>query len=824
MLRKVFENMLDVTERKSKGAFYTPREIVHYMCQESLIHHLDTAINSGTASYQTIDSDQLSMFSDRDTKKGQAKIEFEHEAATVPYEALERFVKYGHLLLESEAVAWQARQKIEAGEQQSSKYEEVLSETIKTHADQLDKILADIKICDPAIGSGAFSVGLLQEIVTARSVLYQAFLKDKTKSSKYSKSDSDNYTLYNLKRHTIQESIYGVDIDASAIDIARLRLWLSMIVDEEHYEHIEALPNLDYKIVQGNSLVGLPKDYEPRWVDELEPLKEEFFNCTDNKRKSKLRKDINQKLYGYLKNSESTVGNHIDFDFKMFFSEVWHEKGGFDVVIGNPPYIESKKLPKESKNRFKKYNSATGKFDLYVLFLEKGLDIAKTSGSLIFITPTTFMNKQFGKGIREFLSNNYKIKSIIDFADFQVFSKATNYTGIFHIEKKMDKNYYFKVLKYSSPKRKISQKEFEESLNTNIGSDFKEFIKASSNDLGSKNWHFLNNKTKSIIHKIENGSHQLKKYTKNIFVGVQTGRDEVFVVNRDDIENFNLEDELLEPILKGDNIRKYRINWGGSYVIYPYRKDNTIISENTLKKYYPNIYKYLLSNYKKLNGREYFNKSNKKWYELWCERIYSKFNETKIVNSEIAPEPRFAIDYQGFLGNTKIFSTILKEEYSSRYAFFLALLNSEVINFYHIKTSSKRAGGYYDFKTQYISNYPIKEDSLICEPLKKITEYLLTISKYNFNELIENFFRDIANGLVYELYFKDELMKSQKEISTYLSDLRGLEKASNVNDEQEIITSEFERLYDPKHPVRNNLENLNDIEEVRIIKETIKDS
>ena len=257
MLGKVFENMLDITERKSKGAFYTPREIVHYMCQESLIHYLDNALNTGTSSYQALDSNQLTLLPGSTDKKGNLKIELEHtDNIRVPKKDIETYIREGHFALENdERVATK-------GETKTYKYQ--LPESIRQNADLIDQKLSDIRICDPDIGSGAFPVGLLHELVNAMLVLKPHFSYDYlTKKLKdfgieHRESVSESRYIYRLKRHIIQESIYGVDIDASAIDIARLRLWLSLVVDEDDLDPIETLPNLDYKIVCGNSLIGLP--------------------------------------------------------------------------------------------------------------------------------------------------------------------------------------------------------------------------------------------------------------------------------------------------------------------------------------------------------------------------------------------------------------------------------------------------------------------------------------------------------------------------------------------------------------------------------------
>jgi len=215
MLGKVFENLLEVKDRKSKGTYYTPREIVHYMCQESLINYLATELEE-----------------------------------TVPRKDIETLIKHGETFIDHDAVHLE---KMSENPNYKGKYEELkLGETIKQHAETIDQKLADIKVCDPAVGSGAFLVGMMSEIVRARMVLSR-FLDD----------ESDR-TAYDLKRHAIQNSLYGVDIDLGAVEIAKLRLWLSLIVDEEDYKHIKPLPNLDYKIMQGNSLLVLLQLISPK--------------------------------------------------------------------------------------------------------------------------------------------------------------------------------------------------------------------------------------------------------------------------------------------------------------------------------------------------------------------------------------------------------------------------------------------------------------------------------------------------------------------------------------------------------------------------------
>jgi len=432
MLGKVFENMLDITERKSKGAFYTPREIVHYMCQESLIHYLDNALNSSTSSYQELGSNQTKLFSDFETKKGQVKIELEYtENTRVPKAAIETFIREGHFALENdERVATK-------GETKTYQYQ--LPESIRKNADRIDKHLSSIKICDPAIGSGAFPVGLLHELVNAMLVLKPHlsydYLTEKLKGFGFThrESISDSRYIYRLKRHIIQESIYGVDIDSSAIDIARLRLWLSLVVDEDDLDPIETLPNLDYKIVAGNSLIGLP-DGVMRNLQveaELEKLKEKFYDITDENEKKALRKQINTKIRELLDSAEQFARYKIDFDFKLFFSEVWREKGGFDVVIGNPPYVGIKQLPKELvKFLFSEYKSTENRINLYSTFIEKGLGLCRKAGSLVFINPNSMLLNSSYRKLRKIIIDN--IIQVIKLPD-KIFKEAIVETIIIQI-------------------------------------------------------------------------------------------------------------------------------------------------------------------------------------------------------------------------------------------------------------------------------------------------------------------------------------------------------------------------------------------------------
>ncbi|MDZ4734401.1 MAG: TaqI-like C-terminal specificity domain-containing protein [Nitrospirota bacterium] len=358
MLGKVFENLLGVKERKSKGSFYTPREIVHFMCQESLINYLDTALNN-------------------DTK-------------TVPREDIETFIHSGD----------QASH-YEAARVEGTSYQRKLPKSIETHARQLDDKLAEIAVCDPAIGSGAFPVGMMQEIVRARSALTPYF------------NDVHDRTAYLFKRHAIQNCLYGVDIDPGAVEIAKLRLWLSLVVDEDDVKQVKPLPNLDYKIVTGNALIGFP--FDSQRLQEVEQLKVSFFEETDHETKAHLKNQIDNKINECFRASKKSLGYEVNFDFKINFSEIFHGDGGFDICIANPPY--GAKFSKEEKQLFlKTYRHQDYQLDSYLLFLERAFSFLCLGGVLAFIIPNPWLTNLKLEKIRRFIFEKQTVRGIAHYS------------------------------------------------------------------------------------------------------------------------------------------------------------------------------------------------------------------------------------------------------------------------------------------------------------------------------------------------------------------------------------------------------------------------
>lgn len=807
MLGHIFENLLE--DNKDKGAFYTPKEIVHYMTQESLIEYLKTHLSHSREAIESLIKNHITAaFTREDLKK-------------------------------------------------------------------VEKLIDTVKICDPAIGSGAFPMGLLQEIFALKAVIHYEL----------------GYSVWSpakIKQDIIQNSIYGVDIEPGAVDIARLRFWLSLVVDEPTPK---PLPNLDYKIMQGNSLIesfdGIDLSnlasadeqiideqatfnfgdafttkvtlFDAVSMEQFQTLMDKYFSPEEWEKKTKekvdkiaVKKQINNVIEGKIhakifKEKEDTenkikvferkfnIKNENDLEklntkgkefkdyeiLKKRYSEIeiienelidfqntderpyflWHlffadvfNNGGFDIVIGNPPYIEFKKINSTEKEKYGIYKTASRKYDVFGLFIELSKNILRNGGIHSYINPTTFLMKDFGEPIRELVRDDFEIKEIFDFSDYQIFNTAITYTGIFIFKKSSNTNYNFYYQKLNGKNIVKDKSKLFESKIDNI---FKEVSIINNSKLIEKSWVFGSSQESDLMDLIKSDTKNLKYYSKFTFQGIATGKDEVFFLKEDEIKKLNLERDILIPIFKGKDINKYNSKWGGTHIIYPYDKvSNKVICENDLKNYYPNIYNYLLSKRDLLKGRGYFDKSNKLWYELWCERNFEKFQQKKIVNAEIAPENRFQLESKGFLGNTKIFSTVLKEEWNNKYLMLLAILNSKLMNYYHKRIASPKAGGFFDYKTQYIQTYPIRfsDDVIIFDTLVSI-ELLLKNNFVQINDIVKNdhiaqFFEEVIDGCVFELYFEKHMKEKGINI---IDDVKKYIDESGLNQDFENIEEEIKK-------------------------------
>ena len=645
MLGRIFENLLE--DNKDKGAFYTPKEIVQYMCRESLIAYLQT-----------------------DQRKEDK-------------ECIRLFV---------------------------TTHDATLLGDLK---EEIDKKLCNVKICDPAIGSGAFPMGLLRELFFCRSAIEPNIMENAAK----------------IKRHIIQNNIYGVDIERGAVDIARLRFWLSLIVDEKSPE---ALPNLDFKIMQGNSLLEQYKGADLSTMTDKKVTAEgitlfdsmldvyrknlrdklsEYYACPEHDKKVQLRKDISD----IVKQELMEQGIHIDFEGidlsanSQFF--LWHtwfhdvfsrpSKEGFDIVIGNPPYVEAKKLKYIASTLKEIFSIYSGTADLSIYFNELGLSLLAEKGIISYITTNKFFNTGYGEKVRKQLSSQH-INIILNFEQVEVFEDVLVSSVIFNVSKKnkMKKNLFvyekFYKLNFQEFKRQFVERQ---SMFGSYPQDY----------LDEKEWSFSDKKQLMLKEKIENGHLSLKNIEGvKIYRGVTTGYNPAFIISNEQRNKLIAEDhnnsKIIKNMLQGRNIRKWYYNESEENFIFTRR--GTDIEK------FPFIKKHLYGFYDNLKpktpedstkGRK---PGNYKWFEILDNTAYYREFEKseKIIWGLTADKWAYTLDTeQHYLPSN---AYILTSE-TIPIRFILGLLNSKLLRYYFGFIGVMTAGGAYTLKASTIEALPI---------------------------------------------------------------------------------------------------------------------
>jgi len=678
MLGKVFENLLEVRDRKSKGAFYTPREIVHYMCQEALIHYLDAALNLRAAPLIEDAPEQGLLFGAPPPRQASLPSAETVYTPRVPRADIERFIRHGELAVEHETAR-------EAG---AASYSRRLPRSIAEHAQALDDALAGVKVCDPAIGSGAFPVGVMQEIVRGRLVL-NAYL-----------GEDAGRTAYAFKRHAIQEAIYGVDIDPSAVDIAKLRLWLSLVVDEEDYQSIKPLPNLGYKIVCGNSLLSVPRDlFNLHLFARIEELKEQYFAETSRPAKQAQSCEIDR-LIGQLTHAQG------QFDYEVYFSEVFRAQDGFDVVIGNPPYVRQELISAHKpalKAHFPEVYQGTA--DLYVYFYAKGLRLLRPNGVLVYISSNKFMRAGYGERLRGHLGQKATLKTVIDFGDLPVFD-ATAYPCIVIAGNAIPRDGH--DVTTMTVRTIDTLQRMSESVAANAS-------RMPQREFQSRGWFLLESNWFRLIRKMRATGQPLQHYIKDqFFRGLVTGLNEAVVIDQATRDRLVFEDprstDFIKPWLRGRDVKRWSVNWAGTFVIAI--PSSTDVDSNTPWRHcvdeidaraiftenYPALYSHLVRFEDALRQRW---DKGRFWWELRSCAFYAEFLKPKIVSTDIAKRCEFTLDFSGAYIDATVFCIPIPDQY------LLGLLNSSVVEAYYSTISSTIRGDYLRFKKIYLDTVPI---------------------------------------------------------------------------------------------------------------------
>jgi adenine-specific DNA-methyltransferase len=765
MLGHIFENLLE--DNKDKGAFYTPKEIVHYMTQESLIEYLHTQIPDANRN------------------------------------ELEHFVK---------------------------NKENKLS---KEHKEQIDQKLDTVKICDPAIGSGAFPMGLLQEIFGLKErIAYDLGLS------------WSGELAAKTKENIIQKSIYGVDIERGAVDIARLRFWLSLIVDEEMPK---ALPNLDYKIVVGNSLVSKFDDtvIEIDWdrkgsvgeadkhvqglqtaLKSISEKQKQFFESKSNKQKAKLKAEIralklevlinqlsfnkaaylnkNQKVldlgFGLkatdhkknwdidlqmaefdqaltklkrLKENSNQDFNH--FDWKLDFPEVLNplvnENTGFDIVIGNPPYGVS--IKDNYREEVLKIFGKVPDFEIYYFFTELAYRLVKENGVKSYIIPNTFLFNTFAEQYRKHLIENWNLVEVLDCTKFNIFQTATVRNTI-TLWKKSKGSF----VGYKQTKSKESFIELSVSARQTIRNE--DLLKI------NQNWglaFFLDKKAIERIAKIKGNNEELIKY---------------FDVSQGYI-----------PYRRSDLIKEFgELNGNKIVDERMWHSDEKLNDE-----YLPEIFGRELDKFGTIKKTKI---SYVKYGKHLAGYVDLKFfNQKRILIREITnPSIIATILSETYVNDPQLISIIKKNNDSPQQLENLwAILNSKLATYYHFNNSPKATkGAFPKILVKDIKEFPLPKKLNEVLVLTNLVNHILSIKKLNKivlesipNTHISEAFEEVIDALVFELYFPEEFAEKGIKIEKFAQGI--FKPIEGFSEEEQIkaIKEAYETLREKDNPLRNQI-------------------
>lgn len=683
MLGRIFENLLE--DNKDKGAYYTPKPIVDYMCRESIIAYL-----------------QNEKFSE----EGNLKIRT----------FVETFNRDGL----------------------SDKQREYLRDKLKI-----------VKICDPAIGSGAFPMGLV-------NLLAKLYISLGVNSNE----------LSNIKRHIMQNNIYGVDIESGAVDIARLRFWLAMVVNESV---AIPLPNLHFKIMQGNSLLefyngedlsDLTKLKEQRLegesrglfdADEAErvnliSLLSDFYSESNHNKSARLFNDIINNVRRQLLEKNIILPEGLDpsansefFMWHTWFKEVF-DKGGFDIIIGNPPYLKER----DNKKVFEPVNNSpfgklyhAGKMDYWFYFMHKAIEICKPKGIICFITSRYWINSTGAKKLISQIKREASIINIVDIGSLKVFDNVVGHHMITEIINQVHNELcnYFAI---EDNVENIELKKFaiqKQILQSNLIT--KNFEICVSEQLINKTNQSLSDYcdiSQGVVEASDRISNRM--YKKNPISGFNIG-DGIFVLSPLEIEKLNLNDEekeVLVPYLVDGSLHPYVVSSTEYKLIYSDKDTRDKINSNPL---FSNLKNHLDK------FQPYITSSNKP-YGLHRPRTKSSFTQPKIIGPSMFKTPSFALDENNIFAGMSYNILVPKKQNDTHW--ILGILNSKFAQEWFNNNAKHRGIG-----------NDVGVDKLRSFPLPVMNQILLEYLSHLVREVINNYdclksYKPKIDHVVYHLY------------------------------------------------------------------------
>lgn len=599
-----------------------------------------------------------------------------------------------------------------------------------------------IKIVDPACGSGSFLLGAYDYLLSYHREYYND--NPAAGSKKDNPLTPEGFLTSAVKKRILINNIFGVDIDANAVEVTKLSLLLKCLEGETEASistqlslwNDRVLPTLDDNIKSGNSLIDT--DFYDQQLDfgEIHKIK--------------------------------------PFNWQKSFPSVFAQ-GGFDAVIGNPPYLRIQGLQETqsiSVNYFKKkfVSAASGNFDLYVIFDERGYHLLNDEGILGFIQPHKFFQADFGANLRGLLSKEKAICEVVNFGSQQIFKDASTYSCLLFLSRKKQSNIRVKVV---NDLEKFS-----------IGGKYAEVFTCDHPRMQEK-WNFVSQSKGRLLKKLFSQKFKLEDITRKIFVGLQTSADKIYVLEKMEEtpgtfkafskelnEVIEVEKELVKQFIMGKDVKRYEPLVPKNLVIFPYLIQGSsaiLMNQKYIKTNFPLGWEYLSKNRKELEAREKGKMKGENFYGYIYPKNLAEFERIKICTPEIAIKPQLTLDRTGNIYHTtKVYSFIFNNT-KEDVKYFLAVLNSPVMWYFLTSTGYVLRGGYYTFKTEYLKPFPIKlidtnselevnshnEIVALTEKILILKEELLASKLASVtSQLISNidYMEDQINNLIYLLY------------------------------------------------------------------------
>lgn len=817
LLGKVFENLLasyneetKTTARKQTGSFYTPRPIVDYMVDESLKAHFEQKLQN--MSVEGVEGVARPLSS---SNQGQA-------APATLREHLDQLFSYTdepHQFSDSEV-------------------------------DTLIVAIDALKILDPACGSGAFPMGVLHKLVYILGKLDPD--NDRWKQTQLAKLDSapmreelerafaDNNDDYGRKLYLIENCLYGVDIQPIAIQITKLRFFISLVCDQKTNRNkkdnhgIRPLPNLETKFVAADTLIGLPISDKDLFIESLiAPIEKEIEDAyhghfTIQRRDQKLAlqkkiKGLRLKLADTLASSLGAVNSakakHLaewdPFDPQStaaFFDPHWmfgrSLKDGFDIVIGNPPYIQIQKFPAGQKAKWEsqKFATYTATADIYCLFYERGAKFLRQDGHLCYITSNKWMRAGYGEQLRDFLASKVNTTAVLDFGMAQNFGAATTYTCVTSLAKQPSAHHTLSC--YAS----------DTAAAMSEPADYFARNAVPLIDLDGNPWVVLPPERQVIKTQVEAQGVPLGKWKIQINYGIKTGFNDAFYLTKEQRDVFVAEDsrcaKFLVPLMRGRYLERYATKWDGAWMINSHNGTKEMgIPPVDLKKECPLLWQHLAGYEKELRKRQ---DKGDHWSNLRNCAYLEEFSKPKIIYQDIAQQMPFYLDEKdGFFFNNTIW---MMNSDTEPLHYLTAVFNSYLFRCCFRDNFPEYSGNAYRLFAIFFDKIPIKKPSPTEVSLFERLVPLIQLAKAEGQTAPAAFLEDLIDACVMECYFREHMAKRDllfhDLVAPHLEGQQKVEGAarplSSGNQGQagpatDNLTHLHATLNAPSHPIRNRL-------------------